>query len=136
MSNVLGFSDAFGWHSEGELKGLSQKYFFEDGDKAKEKDDAIFTYLVLERFVNIIAYIPLIGSILGIVKLAAFASLAEGVEESSEDAQSYFKGMRVRAAIESLSLGALLIIPDVIATIGRKCQSAPSLATMESFKHI
>ncbi|SCA62382.1 hypothetical protein SCG7086_AA_00090 [Chlamydiales bacterium SCGC AG-110-P3] len=109
-------------------------------DKAK---DIFKKSAFLFNSLNVIGYIPFFGGLLGIAKLVAiyFAenelnTLISDLDNKKDSgsllqpdetrqyqnylmAQSYLKGMKVRSAVEATSLGFLLIVPDIIFTIGR-----------------
>jgi hypothetical protein len=69
-------------------------------------------YAAKHNIRKIIGYIPIIGTIIGMVSLILLS-------KETGDLNSYRKGWAIRVIIETTSLGFLLLIPDLIVTYKR-----------------
>lgn len=163
--NVLSAADAIGFYTYNQIN-LKKDLIFKkiDGAFSKElahvmKSEANKEWskpttkgtidLVIKSYniTNILGYLPIIGTIVGIVKLALLSKaekaastlelnfksdfkneskepehkdfLAKLVFPALHDVKSFGIGFKYRAIVETASLGILLLIPDLIASISR-----------------
>lgn len=76
---------------------------------------------------NIIGWIPIIGTIIGIFRLYVGVTRYNNIKNSddpNEDEMRACLGLMARGIAEILCLGPLLLLIDIIFTIGRCCSNA------------
>jgi hypothetical protein len=84
-----------------------------------QKDDSQYSFAVkASNWTNFVGYFPLLGIITGVMRLILLKR--EGLEETPVLRNLLF----ARALMEIFCVGWLLIIPDIIATIGRELEIA------------
>jgi hypothetical protein len=76
----------------------------------------------LYNILTVTGYVPVIGTIIGIARIV-LGSTTKNMQPSDKIRQ-YSNAQICRGAIETLSLGFLFIIPDLIATIARACSNS------------
>jgi hypothetical protein len=74
--------------------------------------------IVMANISNFLSYLPVIGTIIGIVRISLFAAIYLNSDLDSTQKMLAFAHI-IRGAIEVTSFGSILIIPDLIFTIGR-----------------
>jgi hypothetical protein len=94
--------DAFGFHSQYQIEQLI-------GVKADHEDAKVLNLSM------VMGYFPVVGTIVGIFRLI-ITNNAAFMPHVSPD---FILSLQFRAIIELCSLGFLLIIPDLVITIGR-----------------
>jgi hypothetical protein len=99
---TLAAIDVFGFHS--------QYHVLSSVGKKADEDDALVHNVSI-----IIGYIPLIGTIIGAARLYLSYN-SNFVDYAGED---FVLALRGRAIVEICLMGYLLIIPDIIITLGR-----------------
>ena len=95
-------SDAFGFRTP---------YYYAAEDGKKLQNPGAFPHNIS----NLLGYIPLIGTIIGIAKLR----LSYRTAFLTESTESYLKAYRFRATVELFSIGCVFIIPDLLISVGR-----------------
>jgi hypothetical protein len=76
-------------------------------------NDQIERMTLYVNLAKALAYIPIIGTIIGVAKLA-FMSFNKQMWDENGD--SFMRAFNARTFIETLSLGSLFIIPDIVFT--------------------
>lgn len=107
----MNIGDVFGFHT---VAQIDSKLFTTESPKAKAKKEFV-------RFVNvakIVSYIPIIGTIAAIAKLVSIHRLETHAHTPKQ--AEVIPYMKLRCWLEIVPVASsLLLIPDLIATIGR-----------------
>lgn len=77
------------------------------------------------NFMNALGVIPVIGTIVGIARIIFFAGKKhanDGAYSASE--RAFFNYQITRGAVETLSVGVIFLIPDLIRTFVRQLESS------------
>jgi hypothetical protein len=102
-------SDVFGFHTIDENLFTLNDYSFTE------------TYYDTQNFLNVIGWIPLFGTIVGCIRIGSTAAMWVGDNKSHRSRhRKYFAVSGLRGAIETLSLGWVFIIPDLVVTSSEK----------------
>jgi hypothetical protein len=101
LENVNAYS-AFGYHKVDEIRNA---------------EDILLTLMNIN---NALSYIPIIGTIIGIVRLIIFSKFySSNKEKLNEESKKFYIAQISRGLFELTSCGFLLSIPDLIITLKR-----------------
>lgn len=132
----IGFYDAYGFQSNATF---SKKFNKATGLDELTKNDKIQKAVnganTFKNITQIAGYIPVLGTIMALVKLIVFKVIPGQLEKLAKDDKmasyksgllsgakllknDFAKGMNIRIIFEMLSLGFILVITDFICTAG------------------
>lgn len=126
---VFTASDALGYHSYDDLVERFS-HLYNSGDKTTEeaKDRVKITYYG-KNGSNVLGYIPLVGTIMALVKGGLFFYLDNKLDKEIQEhpekkrdieaIRSFHNWEKARAAVEFFSIGALFLPFDIYATTKR-----------------
>jgi len=120
---AFSISDNFGFSSKAYIQNRG---YDEDKNKVEESYDDNTPHMdkVLgnTNTYNIMGYIPIIGAIIGIFKrIVPMIQEIKEYSSSPEKMKNFYSFQIFRATCETLGMGFLFLIPDIIATIGKMC---------------
>ena len=92
-------------------------------------------HMKVQNGLNVVGWIPLLGTLTGLLRLVGTAIL-HASDENEAMHMSYYIMSGIRSGIEICSAGCIFIIPDVIATIIRKCKIKKSKVAKKKSKKI
>lgn len=75
------------------------------------------------NLMNALGYVPILGTIIGIARIVFFQKPNADGESYSRKEKSFSRFQIARGCIETLSIGIILIIPDIIFSINRALES-------------
>ncbi len=137
MSLSIQKSDAFGFHTYNQFKGklISISNSMDVNNPILQEAEKKFQKInLVKNLVTAAGYIPVVGTIAAIAKLVLINKAEKEMSKDSRGrrlkplVQNYFTGQKIRSGIELTSLGFLLLIPDIIFTIGRNIGKKPAEA--------
>lgn len=97
------------------------------------------TYYDAQNVLNVLGWIPVLGSFTGAARLGGTAVIWLGDEESHRTAhKKYFTVSAVRGVMEMCALGWLMIIPDVVCSLQlrRRTRNRVSRAAKQDRKRL
>jgi hypothetical protein len=97
--------EVFGFHTVDENLFSQNDYSFTE------------SYYDAQNLLNILGWIPLLGTAVGAIRVGATGAMWVGDDESHRKShKKYFAVSGLRGAVEFCSLGWVFIIPDLIVT--------------------
>ena len=81
--------------------------------------------LIVHNVANVLGYIPLIGTIVGLARMIFALYMVVTSESLDIEAKEYYRAEIYRGAVEFLSLGIMFVVLDIIVTRARNV--APKL---------
>jgi len=138
--SMIQASDTFGYHSFQQVYDKVTTSAYNTGNgKILEDDKENFKKVIkianyAKSGLNVAGYIPVIGTIIAIAKLSILFIADKKLLHSKDNVmdtkmvpiyKSISMWLKIRSAIELTSLGFLLLIPDLIFTIGRAIPKNP-----------
>jgi hypothetical protein len=97
--------EVFGFHTVDENHFSPDDYSFTE------------TYYDAQNLLNVLGWIPLLGTVVGGIRIGSTGVMWVGDDESHRHShRKYFAISGVRGVVELLSLGWVFLIPDLIVT--------------------
>ena len=101
--------EVFGFHRVDENLFTEEDYSFTE------------TYYDAQNVLNVLGWFPLVGTVIGCIRVGATVVMWIGDDESHKsDHGKYYIVSNIRGIIEALGFGLIFIIPDIIASFRPK----------------